>query len=122
MCVILSLSRFWSSLWYGCQHGQTYTQPFLLTQNSAHCTHGFGFSRYLHIYRVSHRSLPVIYFHLRNLQARYGIIKLWYRVTCMTNETKESLLNLDTFNIHRGSNWESTQALIWMLASPSKLH
>ena len=27
------------------------------------------------IYRVSRRSLPVIYFHLRNLQARYGIIK-----------------------------------------------
>ena len=27
-----------------------------------------------YIYRVSRRSLPVIYFHLRNLQARYGTI------------------------------------------------
>ena len=26
------------------------------------------------LYRVSRRSLPVIYFHLRNLQARYGTI------------------------------------------------
>ena len=47
---------------------------------------------------------------------------LWYRVTCMTNETTGFYLHMVTLNFNYGSNRESSQTLLEPLASPSKLH